>query len=34
LGAFEEEIGKAYREKFQIEPKIFECRPSAGAGPA
>jgi galactokinase len=26
-------IAAAYRERFQVTPQIYECRPSAGAGP-
>jgi len=29
---FREEIARAYRERFNVEPRIYECRPSAGAG--
>jgi galactokinase len=29
---FKEEITQAYEERFQITPKIYDCRPSAGAG--
>ncbi len=31
--AFEEQIAARYKEQFGIDPKVFECRPSAGAGP-
>jgi galactokinase len=31
---FREEIARAYEERFQITPRIYECRPSAGAGEA
>jgi galactokinase len=29
---FRKEIARAYEERFQIAPRIYECRPSAGAG--
>jgi galactokinase len=29
---FKQEIAVAYRERFQITPQIYDCRPSAGAG--
>jgi galactokinase len=29
---FREDISRAYEERFQITPRIYECRPSAGAG--
>jgi galactokinase len=29
---FREEIARAYRERFNVEPRIYDCRPSAGAG--
>ena len=29
---FREEISRAYEERFQVTPKIYECRPSEGAG--
>jgi galactokinase len=29
---FREEIRRAYEDRFQITPSIYECRPSAGAG--
>jgi galactokinase len=29
---FRDEIVRVYEEKFEITPKIYECRPSAGAG--
>ena len=29
---FREEISRAYEERFQVTPKIYECRPSDGAG--
>jgi galactokinase len=31
--SFEEQIAARYKERFGIDPKVFECRPSAGAGP-
>lgn len=30
--AFREQITRAYEKRFQVTPKVFECRPSAGAG--
>jgi galactokinase len=33
VGAFRTKIASAYEERFQVTPQIFECRPSAGAGP-
>jgi galactokinase len=32
VGRFKKEIARAYEERFQITPNIYECRPSAGAG--
>jgi galactokinase len=29
---FGEEISAAYQDRFQVTPKVIECRPSAGAG--
>jgi galactokinase len=29
---FRDEISRAYEAKFQITPRVYECRPSAGAG--
>jgi galactokinase len=29
---FREEISRAYKERFQVAPQIYECRPSDGAG--
>src|SRR4051812_9984876 len=31
-GRFREEISRAYEAKFNITPKIYDCRPSTGAG--
>jgi galactokinase len=31
-GWFQEEIGKAYQERFRIQPAIYRCVPSRGAG--
>ena len=31
-GWFRHNIARAYEEKFEITPKMYECRPSAGAG--
>jgi galactokinase len=31
--AFHAKIRDAYQKRFQIEPKFYDCRPSAGAGP-
>lgn len=31
-GQFEETVRKAYRDQFGIDPVIYECHPSAGAG--
>ncbi len=33
VGAFEREIAVRYKAEYGIDPKVFECRPSAGAGP-
>jgi galactokinase len=33
VDAFRTTLSAAYREKFQVTPQIYECRPSAGAGP-
>jgi galactokinase len=33
MGEFEAKIGEAYRQKFAVDPQIFECLPSDGAGP-
>jgi galactokinase len=33
LETFESRIAGVYKSRFQITPQIFECRPSAGAGP-
>jgi galactokinase len=30
---FRKDVARAYREKFGVEPAIYPCRPSAGAGP-
>ncbi len=30
---FRDRISRTYRDKFQVAPQIYECRPSAGAGP-
>jgi galactokinase len=30
--AFREHIAAAYRRRYQIEPQIYTCRPSSGAG--
>ena len=32
VGRFREEIARAYVERFQVTPQIYECRPSDGAG--
>ena len=32
-GSFRDQIAARYKERFGIDPKVFECRPSAGAGP-
>ena len=29
---FRERISRAYRERFGVEPQVYSCRPSAGAG--
>ncbi len=29
---FREKIAKAYEGKFGITPRVYECKPSAGAG--
>ena len=29
---FGEEITRAYRERFQVTPQVYECKPSEGAG--
>jgi galactokinase len=33
MGSFRDQIAARYKERFGIDPKVFECRPSAGAGP-
>jgi galactokinase len=32
VAVFEEHITAAYRQRFQLTPQVFRCRPSAGAG--
>jgi galactokinase len=32
VGRFGEAISRAYKERFDVTPRVFECRPSAGAG--
>jgi galactokinase len=32
VAQFGEEISRAYHERFGIEPKVIECKPSDGAG--
>jgi galactokinase len=34
MGSFRDQIGARYKERFGIDAQVFECRPSAGAGPA
>jgi galactokinase len=33
VDSFQREISARYKERFDIDAKVFECRPSAGAGP-
>jgi galactokinase len=32
VGRFREQITRAYEERFEVTPKVIECKPSAGAG--
>ncbi len=31
-GLFRERVAKAYRDRFTLDPKVYECRPAPGAG--
>jgi galactokinase len=33
MGSFRDQIAARYKERFGIDAQVFECRPSAGAGP-
>jgi galactokinase len=33
LADFRSRIAAAYQERYKVEPKMYDCRPSAGAGP-